>query len=61
MAFGVIFYYRRKNMYANESDPFLKKKMIRRSFWIGFGPLILAIFFWLGSMIYFWTNISGDL
>ncbi|OHA16641.1 MAG: hypothetical protein A3G52_03255 [Candidatus Taylorbacteria bacterium RIFCSPLOWO2_12_FULL_43_20] len=61
LAFGIIFYSSRKKKYANEPDPILKQKMIRKSFWIGFAPLILAVLYWLGWVIYFWINISGDL
>lgn len=61
LAFGIFFYFNNKKKYISESDPILKKKMIRRGFWIGFTPLILVILYGLGWIVYFWTHVSGDL
>lgn len=56
LAFGTVFYYSSKKKYANEQDPILKKKMIRKSFWIGFSPLILAVLVSFGLLVYLWMS-----
>lgn len=61
IVFGVFFSSSYNKRYANEPDPIIKRKMIRKGILIGFSPLLLAVLFWLGLLIYVWTHISGDL